>query len=151
MIHRGNLDEFARMRDLMEEIGAVEWRIDLPVTAGTLENHRGLLVSPAEAAPLMAFSYGGGYHGSSDGYACGRHLLTILPDGKAVKCGFYGENVLGDAREGLEGCWRKLDHVPLARLECGDCPVLTECAGGCRFRAPHPLAPDPLMCVLYGR
>jgi hypothetical protein len=28
--------------------------------------------------------------------------------------------------------------------------VLADCAGGCRFRAPHALAPDPVMCALYG-
>ncbi|MBI4633420.1 MAG: radical SAM protein [Deltaproteobacteria bacterium] len=151
MIHRGNLDEFELMRAFMEQIGAVEWGIDLPVTAGALENHRELLVSPEEAAPFMAFSYGGGYHGSSDGYACGRHLLTVLPGGQAVKCGFYGGNTLGDACRGLKDCWLKLKHVPLDSLECRDCPAIEECAGECRFRAPHPLAPDPLMCALYGQ
>lgn len=150
MIHRGNLNEFERLRDFMDEIGVLEWGIDLPVTAGSLQEHRELLVPYAEAAPLMAYAYGGGYHGSSDGYACGRHLLTVRPDGQAVKCGFYSDKILGDTRLSLHDCWHKLEHIPLDRLECRDCPVLADCAGGCRFRAPHPLAPDPLMCALYG-
>ena len=150
MIHRGNLNEFERMRDFMDETGVVEWGIDLPALAGSLQQHRELLVSPAEAAPLMAYAYGGGYHGSTDGYACGRHLLTVLPNGQAVKCGFYSDKALGEARLSLRDCWRKLEQVPLADLECAACPALTECAGGCRFRAPRPLAPDPFMCALHG-
>jgi radical SAM protein with 4Fe4S-binding SPASM domain len=150
MIHRGNLHDFERLRDFMEKIGVREWGIDFPATAGSMREHRELLVSSAEAAPLMAYAYGGGYHGSSDGYACGRHLLTVRPDGQAVKCGFYGDKTLGDARRSLQDCWQKLEHIPLDRLECRDCPVLVDCAGGCRFRASHPLAPDPLMCTLYG-
>jgi len=42
-----------------------------------------------------------------------------------------------------------LKHLPLEALECKGCPVIDDCAGGCRFRAPHPLAPDPVMCVFY--
>lgn len=151
MIHRGNLEEFEQMQRFIKDMGAIEWGIDFPVPAGALRNHQDLLPSYEEAAPFMAYAYGGGYHGASDGHACGRHLLTVLPGGEAVKCGFYGETVLGDARRDLEDCWLKLEHTPLARLECKDCPVLAECAGGCRFRAPHPLAPDPFMCVLYGQ
>lgn len=150
MIHRGNLDEFERMGDFMEQIGVIEWGIDLPVPSGSLKDHQNLLVSYAEAAPFVAHAYGGGYHGSADGYACGRHLLTVLPDGQAVKCGFYREGTLGDGRQGLRECWLKLEHIPLSSLECRDCPIIEDCAGGCRFRAPHPLAPDPLMCNLYG-
>ena len=150
MIHRGNVAEFVEMRDFMEEIGAIEWGIDMPALAGSLQENQQLLVPCAEAAPLMAFAYGGGYHGSSDGYACGRHLLTVLPSGQAVKCGFYSEQALGDARRGLKDCWLKLEHIPLGRLECRNCPVVDDCAGGCRFRAAHPLAPDPFMCALHG-
>lgn len=149
MIHRGNLHEFDRMRDFMEQIGAIEWGIDLPVRTGSLENHQDLLVTCDEAASLMKYAYGGGYHGSSDGYACGRHLMTVLPAGQAVKCGFYRDKTLGDARTGLKDCWLTLEHIPIDRLECRGCPVIAQCAGGCRFRAAHPLAPDPVMCALY--
>ena len=150
MIHRGNLNEFDRLRDFMDEIGVLEWGIDLPVSAGSLQEHSELLVPFTEAAPLMAYAYGGGYHGSADGYACGRHLLTVCPDGQAVKCGFYSDKILGNACLSLQDCWQKLEHIPLSRLECHACPALADCAGGCRFRASHALAPDPLMCELYG-
>jgi len=151
MIHKGNLHEFDKMRDFIEGAGAIEWGIDVPALAGSLMDHGDLSVPYEQAAPLMAYAFGGGYHGSSDGYACGRHLLTIFPDGRAAKCGFYRDRPLGDARHGLKECWMKLDPIPLRRLECGDCSVLDECAGGCRFRAPSSLAPDPFMCALHGR
>lgn len=150
MIHKGNLDEFSRMREFMEESEAVEWGIDILTVAGFLENNADAAVSYEEAAPLMAYAYGGGYHGASDGYACGRHLMAVMPDGEAVKCGFYRDQPLGDAGKSLRDCWRKMKHIPLDQLECRNCPVLEECRGGCRFRAPHSLAPDPAMCRLYG-
>jgi radical SAM protein with 4Fe4S-binding SPASM domain len=150
MIHRGNLDQFERMRDLIEEIGAIEWGVDVPILAGSFRDHSDLFVPYEQAAPLMAYAFGGGYHGSSEGYACGRHLVTVFPDGQAAKCGFYREKPLGDARQGLKACWLKLEHIPLSRLECGECHALDECAGGCRFRASGPLAPDPVMCARYG-
>ncbi|MGA1797052.1 MAG: radical SAM protein, partial [bacterium] len=151
MIHRGNLKEFDRLRRFAEEIEATEWGIDVPCVAGSLVHNTNLIVPYEQAVPFMRYSYGGGYHGSSDGFACGHHLMTVLPTGRAVKCGFYADAPLGDAREGLMACWGRLRHVPLETLECRSCPVVEECAGGCRFRAPHPLAPDPVMCILHGR
>jgi len=151
MIHRGNLGEFELMREFIEEVGAIEWGIDAPALTGSFKYHDDLFVPYDQAAPLMAYAFGGGYHGPSDGFACGRHLLTVFPDGQAAKCGFYRQQPLGDARQGLKACWLKLEHVPLERLECGECSALEECAGGCRYRAPRPLAPDPLMCILHGR
>lgn len=150
MIHRGNLHEFERMRRYVEKINAVGWGIDILCEAGNLIRNQSLLVPLAEAVPLLNYAFGGGYHGPSEGFACGRHLLTVLPDGQAVKCGFYQNQSLGDARLGLIDCWNRLDHTPLAALACRDCPVLDDCGGGCRFRAPHPLAPDPVMCARHG-
>ena len=151
MVHRKNLDEFDPLARLVEEIGAIDWGVDMPCPAGSLKEHSDLLVTYEEAVPFLKFSFGGGYHGSSEGYACGRHLLTVLPTGQAVKCGFYADQPLGDARQGLIECWLTLQHVPLQELECRGCPDLEECAGGCRYRALHPFGRDPLMCALYGQ
>jgi len=151
MVHRKNLDEFEPLARLVEEIGAIEWGVDVPCLAGSLLEHSDLLVPYEEAFPFLNFSFGGGYHGSSEGYACGRHLLTVLPDGQAVKCGFYADQPLGDARLGLIDCWLRLNHIPLKDLECRGCPALEECAGGCRYRAVQPFGRDPLMCALYGQ
>jgi radical SAM protein with 4Fe4S-binding SPASM domain len=150
MIHSGNLEEFDQLSRFTEEIEAVEWGIDILCMAGSLEQNRDLTVTYEVAAPLMEYARGGGYHGSSDGFACGRHLMTVTPTGKAIKCGFYEDKPLGDARLGLRPCWQGLAHVPLAALECKGCPVVNDCAGGCRFRADHPLGPDRAMCAFYG-
>lgn len=150
MIHRENLDEFDRMKEFIHDIGAVEWGIDVMCVAGSLSSHRELIVSYEEAVPFLDFAFGGGYHGSSEGYACGRHLMTVMPDSYAVKCGFYRDQPLGDARKSLKECWLKMEHIPLDRLECNGCSVLEECRGGCRFRALGPLAPDPVMCCYHG-
>lgn len=150
MIHGGNLREFDLLRRFTEEIEAREWGIDILCMAGSLEDNRDLAVPYEVAAPLMGYAFGGGYHGSSDGFACGRHLMTVTPTGNAIKCGFYEDKPLGDARQGLRQCWQSLDHVSLATLECKGCPVVENCAGGCRFRADHPLAPDRAMCAFHG-
>ncbi len=150
MIHRGNLDEFERLKQFTGEIDAVQWGVDILCMAGSLEQNPDLAVPYESAAPLMDYAFGGGYHGSSDGFACGRHLMTVTPTGKAVKCGFYEDRSLGDARKSLRSCWLNMEHIPLAALECKGCPVLEECAGGCRFRAEHPLGPDKAMCARYG-
>ncbi|RPJ12054.1 MAG: SPASM domain-containing protein, partial [Desulfobacteraceae bacterium] len=102
------------------------------------------------AAPFLEYAYGGGYHGASEGYACGRHLMAVMPDARAVKCGFYSDKTLGDARISLKDCWLRMEHIPIDKLECRDCSAMKECRGGCRFRAPHLLAPDPAMCCFYG-
>ena len=149
MIHRYNLNEFDRIRDFIEEINAVEWGIDVMCVSGSLMKNRDLTVSYKTAVRYLKYAFGGGYHGSSEGFACGRHLMTVLPDSQAVKCGFYADRPLGDARKSLKQCWLNMKHVPLDQLECNGCSALEECRGGCRFRAPHPLAPDPAMCAFY--
>jgi len=150
MIHEGNLEEFDRLQSFVEEIEATEWGIDVLGLAGSLVMNKDLLVTSEKAAPLMTYAFGGGYHGPSDGYGCGRHLVTVMPSGEVVKCGFYHESPLGNAaQEGLMNCWQRLIHIPLEQLECQGCPALEECAGGCRFRASNPLGPDPVMCALY--
>jgi radical SAM protein with 4Fe4S-binding SPASM domain len=150
MVHQENIGEFDRLERFTREIGAREWGIDLLCPAGTLLDYPQLNVAVAAGVPLLRRAYGGGYHGASDGFACGRHLLTVLPSGAAVKCGFYADAPLGDARQGLVACWQQLRHLPVDELECRGCQVLADCAGGCRFRAGAPLAPDPVMCALHG-
>jgi len=150
MVHRGNLSEFDTLARFAEEIGAVEWGVDVPCAAGEPGRRPEMLLSSDEAAPFMEYGYGGGHHGSGEGFACGRHLMTVLPDGRGVKCGFYGDDPLGDARQGLMACWRNMRHIPLSELQCRECAVIDQCAGGCRFRAGTPLGPDRVMCALYG-
>ena len=150
MIHQYNQHEFDRMAAFMEDVGAVEWGVDALCRAGSLVRHDDYLVSDEECVPLMAYGFGGGYHGASEGWACGRHLMTVMPDGRAAKCGFYMDSPVGNAGSGLRKCWEKIGHTRLADLvECRHCPVVEDCRGGCRFRASDPLSPDPVMCRLY--
>ncbi|MFO7972731.1 MAG: radical SAM protein [Desulfobacterales bacterium] len=150
MIHQYNLNEFDRLREFIEEIHAVEWGVDVMCVSGSLMKNPDLTVPCETAARYLKYAFGGGYHGSSEGFACGRHLMTVMPDGQAVKCGFYADQPLGDARKNLKRCRLKMNHVPLDQLECKGCSAIEKCRGGCRFRAPHPLAPDPVMCAFYG-
>jgi radical SAM protein with 4Fe4S-binding SPASM domain len=150
MIHRKNMDQFDRMKEFIRNIGGIEWGVDVMSESGSLESHRELTVSCNEAVPFLDYAFGGGYHGASEGFACGRHLMTVMPDGSAAKCGFFRNSRTGDARNGLLDCWLRVEHIPLSRLECKECHALNECRGGCRFRAQHPLAPDPVMCSYYG-
>lgn len=149
MIHRYNLDEFDTLWRFVQETGVIAWGIDAMCIAGSLKQNHDIIVPYEQAAPFMHYAFGRAYHGSSDGFACGRHCMTVLPTGQAVKCGFYEEAPLGDARTSLTGCRRNLKHIPLDRLECKGCEMINDCAGGCRFRAPHPHAPDPVMCTFY--
>jgi radical SAM protein with 4Fe4S-binding SPASM domain len=150
MVHQYNLNEFDRLREFIEKINAIEWGVDVMGVSGSLMKNPDLTVPYEAAARYLKYAFGGGYHGSSEGFACGRHLMTVMPDGQAVKCGFYADQPLGDARKNLKHCWLKMNHIPLDQLECKGCSALEECRGGCRFRAPHPLAPDPAMCAFYG-
>jgi len=150
MIHQYNLNEFERLRDFIEKIHAIEWGVDVMCVSGSLMKNPDLTVPYETAARYLKYGFGGGYHGSSEGFACGRHLMTVLPNRQAVKCGFYVDRSLGDSQKSLKHCWLNMNHVPLDQLECKGCAALEECRGGCRFRAPHPLAPDPAMCAFYG-
>jgi len=150
MIHQYNLNEFERLRDFIEKIHAIEWGVDVMCVSGSLMKNPDLTVPYETAARYLKYGFGGGYHGSSEGFACGRHLMTVLPNRQAVKCGFYVDRSMGDAQKSLKHCWLNMNHVPLDQLECKGCAALEECRGGCRFRAPHPLAPDPAMCAFYG-
>ncbi len=149
MIHGGNLRDFEMMKDFAREIGAREWGIDIMCFAGSLRDNSNLIVPYEKAAEYMKYSYGGGYHGSSEGYACGRHLMTVRPDGTAVKCGFYDKS-LGNAGESLEKCWLSLEHIKIDQMKCRSCAVVSECCGGCRFRAAGMFDVDPAMCAVHG-
>jgi radical SAM protein with 4Fe4S-binding SPASM domain len=150
MIHTGNLDEIDELSHLVRELGAREWGLDVPVVAGRMQENPELQVEPERAVPALKHAFGESYHGGTEGYACGHHICTIIPSGKITKCGFYEQTPLGHFEEGLLTCWKRSQHIPLDDLECGGCPYLKDCGGGCRYRAPGSLAPDPVMCALHG-
>lgn len=150
MIHRSNLSELEEMAGWLAELGVREWNLDLPCIGGRLAENRVIGVDPAVGAKYLELGYGGSDHGATGDYACGRHLAAVLPDGSVAKCGLYADRPLGRLAEGLETCWLRLRHVPLTELDCAPCAFVHDCRGGCRFRAGQGLAPDPVMCALYG-
>ena len=150
MAHRANLEEFDALEALVRELAAREWSIDVPGAAGRLSSRSRFRVTPTQGAAAMRRAFGGSYHGSSEGFACGRHLATVMPDGSVAQCGFYAAEPLGHLAEGLKACWARRRHLPWRELECAGCEFLAECGGGCRFRAGG-LGKDPVMCAVYGR
>ena len=151
MVHAGNLDQFQDLAGLVQELGVQEWGIDAPCLTGRLADQPGLAVSARQAARAMEHAFGGAYHGGSPGMACGLHLCTVAPDGTVAQCGFYFDQPLGKAAEGLWTCWQRRRPLTLEQVPaCARCPAAPDCGGGCRFRAPAPDRPDPVMCALYG-
>jgi radical SAM protein with 4Fe4S-binding SPASM domain len=149
MVHRYNLTEFETLARWIADLQAVEWSIDVPCATGRLAENTGLLVTPEQGGPFLKYATGGSYHGADEPFACGYHLCTITAKGRILKCGFFDESPLGSLKEGLEVSWKRARHLPLTELECASCPHLSDCKGGCRFRAESPLGKDPVMCALY--
>ncbi len=150
MLHRGNVSEIEEMGRMLRKIGIREWGIDVPCISGKLKENTSLLLEPHEAAPYISYSFGGSYHGESEGMVCGYHLLTIFPDGIASKCGFYRNRPIGDLkRESLAEVWRRKKDISIHETDCHGCEYLDECGGGCRFRAGD-YGKDPYMCAYYG-
>ena len=149
MIHRANLSELETMADWIDALGVLEWNMDVPCMSGRLQDNAEIAVNPEEGAPFLKLARGGSYHGSEAPYACGYHLAMVTPEGDVLKCGFFPEHRLGSVQEGLETCWKRAVHLPLTELECATCTHLSECKGGCRFRAPHLHGKDPVMCALF--
>ena len=150
MAHGRNLDEFAALKKLVQELGAREWSVDVPGAAGRFARPGKLAITAEQGAAAMRHAFGGSYHGSSRGFACGRHLATVMPSGAVLPCGFFPETPLGHLAEGLAECWSRRRHLRVSELECGRCEARDQCAGGCRFRAGG-VGKDPVMCAVYGQ
>jgi len=152
VVFAGNVERFDELERTLEEFPLRAWSIDVPCPAGAMADNPALLPDMPRAAALMARSYGGGFYGSSGGWACGAHLAAVMADGTIDKCGYFTNRRSGHAREGLAAVWRHLPRWRLAQLSCR-CSHLAECHGGCRFRAQargELLGPDPAMCHLRG-
>jgi radical SAM protein with 4Fe4S-binding SPASM domain len=152
MIHSRNLLDFEDLTALVEELGVREWAVDLPSAAGRLDRQSGLMVDPRAAGPYLNYSFGGAIHEPLPGYACGAHLMAVMADGSAARCGFYAGEPVGTISEGLAGCWQKVRKLPLAELDC-DCEFIDDCRGGCRFRATGyntSRGADLCQCYRYG-
>lgn len=84
--------------------------------------------------------------------ACGLHLATVAASGAVAQCGFYLDQPLGQAEEGLWTCWSRREAKALSEIQgCATCEAGPDCGGGCRFRVPAPDKPDPVMCAAMGQ
>lgn len=149
MIHRGNLSEWDDMKRLIEGYGVKEWNIDYPCNRGRWELHPDLFVEERVAAEFMRYGFGGSYHGSDDGWTCGRHLAAVLPSGEVCRCALYSDLVLGAVTTGLRVAWEGVQHIPIAQTSCRDCIHANQCGGGCRYRAGDQYAKDSVMCARF--
>lgn len=154
MIHTKNLGDFDKMDTLFHEMGIREWTVDVPCLSGYLLENTDMLPLPDVAGKYLNYGFGDGPHGSEEGYTCGLHLVCVMPDGRVAKCAFYSEHSAGHIDEGLEKCWKRIEHLRLEEIAC-DCLHINECRGGCRFRATvldNPRAKDPYRCAaLFSR
>lgn len=152
VVYSGNLERFDELEAILREFPLRGWSIDVPCPAGALLDNRQLLPDTAQAAALMARSFGGGFYGSSGGWACGAHLAAVMADGTIDKCGYFTGLRSGHVSEGLAAAWRRIPRWRLEELSCR-CRHVGECRGGCRYRAREHgdlLGPDPAQCFLRG-
>jgi len=152
VVFTGNLERFDELEEILKAFPLRGWSIDVPCPAGAMADNPGLLPDPMRAAALMARSFGGGFYGSSAGWACGAHLAAVMADGTIDKCGYFTKLRSGHARAGLAAAWVKIPRWRLEELSCR-CSHRAECRGGCRFRVQahaDVLGPDPAMCYLRG-
>lgn len=152
MVHQGNLADFDGMERLFKSMGVKDWTVDIPCLAGRMRDHAEFQVPPELGGKYLGYGYGGGLHASGQGYGCGLHLMSVLPDGKAAKCTFYGDHAVGAVQDGLLAAWRKIQPIRLTDLSC-NCEYLEICRGGCRYRAEHlegKNGRDLYRCMLYG-
>jgi radical SAM protein with 4Fe4S-binding SPASM domain len=157
MVHAKNLNDFDKMEKLFKKLGIKEWTVDIPCITGNFKKHTEFQVPPETGGKYLRYGYGGGIHTASassskkNKFACGRHLMSVMADGKAAKCSFYSDKPLGKIQDGLRACWQKLKHIKLSELDC-DCKYLEICRGGCRYRAAifgNNKSKDLYRCALY--
>ncbi|WP_456474510.1 radical SAM protein [Candidatus Pyrohabitans sp.] len=156
MIHRENLQEFPQLERLVKSLGVEEWSLDVPSPKGTLLENPDLLPPYEEAARIYTrYGFSSGVHGGSGDYACGSHLCAVNVEGDVTKCGFFVQGVGNLAEISLREGWRRIveSYLPkVSELACTGCEHLSECRGGCRFRALCEgdfLGRDSFLCLLY--
>lgn len=153
MVHSKNTSDFDALEEMIRNLDIKEWNVDVPCMAGYLKDNREFIFPPSESSRFLQYGFGGGSHGSSNGYVCGSHLCAVMPDGKVARCGFFTDEPLGTINEGIETCWKRLRHQRVDDLLC-NCEYIEECKGGCRYRAityyGDIRSPDPVQCYARG-
>lgn len=153
VLYSRNLGEVEELGRRLEGMGVSSWTLEFPVPEGRLRERPELMPGLEEAVPLMDLEWGSGVHEGAEGGSCGAHLASVLPSGKLVKCDYYADITGGNASDGLRRAWEELPRIRVEG-ECAGCEVLSECGGGCRYRATLLAGkggPDPVMCLRRGR
>jgi len=151
MIHAKNCDEFSDLAELVEDLGAASWSIDVPSKTGRLEEFDEIIPPLDQVGPILKMQFGSEIHDSDTDLICGAHLGCVQSSGIFTKCGFYDEWSGGHISKGLKKCWLDLPRMKLSELDC-DCDFIQECRGGCRYRAEcynGKKGADPIKCLLY--
>jgi radical SAM protein with 4Fe4S-binding SPASM domain len=153
MIHADNQDDFEELEAVVHGLDAREWSIDVPARTGRWAHNHAGEVDPEKIGPILARAFGGGSHFSADGdWACGAHLCAVMADGAICKCGFYADSPVGELNDGLAHGWMRIPRLRTSDLRC-DCDIVSDCRGGCRYRAQlagDPLGKDPILCMANG-
>jgi radical SAM protein with 4Fe4S-binding SPASM domain len=151
MVHAKNLADFDAMEKIFKETGVKDWTVDVPCISGRLKANKEFHITPEQGGKYLRYGFGGGFHASTPGFACGMHLMSIMADGKIAKCTFYADQSVGSIRDGLRVCWQRIQPVKLDELTC-DCEQIESCRGGCRYRATllgNPYGKDLYKCFSY--
>lgn len=151
MIHAHNCDEFSGLAELVKDLGAVSWSIDVPARTGRLVEFNEVIPPLDQVGPILKMQFGSEIHDSDTDLICGAHLGCVQSSGIFTKCGFYDEWSGGHINKGLKRCWLDLPRMKLSELDC-DCDFIQECRGGCRYRAEcynGKKGADPIKCLLY--
>lgn len=154
MVHSRNLGEFEALEERISELGIKEWSLDVPSTAGNADAD---VVPPYDVAAgiLKRYGYGSGVHEGDGSYSCGSHICTVDVLGGVSKCSFFEDAVGNIVEEHLSNLWMKVvdKYTPLlSSLACRGCSLVSECRGGCRFRAMSEgdfYGKDSLMCNVH--
>jgi len=151
MVLRKNLEDFDGMEKLFKGLGIKDWTVDVPCITGRLKEHPEFQISPAAGGKYLRYGFGEGLHAGASGFACGTHLMAVMADGKIAKCTFYADRAVGCIEDSLRESWQKIKPVKIDALVC-DCDYLSECRGGCRYRAlllGNELGKDFYKCYSY--
>ncbi|MCX7913946.1 MAG: radical SAM protein [Thermodesulfovibrionales bacterium] len=137
VVHRENLNEFDEMETFFRALGVKDWTVDIPIPIGNLKEHPSFQVYPSIGGKYLNYGFGESYHHTSDAYACGLHLISVMANGFVAKCSFYSNTPIGHIDEGLRKVVQRQKPIRIEELECAkiNCPELYNCRGGCRYRA----------------
>ncbi|MFX1294971.1 MAG: radical SAM protein [Promethearchaeota archaeon] len=142
MIHSQNLAELPVLEKILKNLKIKSWTLDVPSQTGEFLKYPELSPSIEDAgAVLRKFGWGSPFEDLHNIYACGAHLCALMPNGNVTKCGFFGDEPVGNLNKTqLANCWRMIQKKFIWKqneLECTslNCPYLQDCKGGCRFRA----------------